>query len=204
MTSIANSVDAYGNQCPLQTYKAYPCPTLCVRDISMCPPSYRPAPCPAGTTYCVDGQCRETCSKDLVSECACPGAPDLVGAVYSCGESKLFANIDNFVVEEKANQSAQACSKAANIDNIPPWTENPQSAMWKECPAPYYGELTFTEPVFIALYVFYGSCLLTLVFWSLYKKSKEKVRAKVYFVRLRNNTNIYIFFQCIIVDQSQL
>lgn len=173
--NLANSFDAHGNQCKLQTYTAYPCPQLCVRDISMCPPSNRPPTCPSGTTYCVDGKCRETCSDSLVSLCACPGAPDLVGAIYSCGDNNLRANIEDFVVEKKAAQSAEACNKAANIQNIPTWSNNPESAMWHECPAPDYGALTYTEDVFIALYAFYGSCLFTLLFWILYKKSKERV-----------------------------
>lgn len=47
--------------------------------------------------------------------------------------------------------------------------------MWKDCPAPYYGEVTFTEDVFIAIYAFYGSCVLVLAFWTMYKKAMEKV-----------------------------
>ncbi|CAO0791257.1 unnamed protein product [Mucor circinelloides] len=171
-----NDFDANGNQCSLPTYHAYPCPQLCVRDISQCPQDIRPPACPQGTTYCVDGECRETCDPSLKSACACPGAPALVGNVYSCSKNNnLRTNIENFDATNKANQSAVACARAAGLDNIPIWTSNPESAMWGECPTPDYGQLTFTEPVYIALYAFYGSCLVTLIAWVLYKKSKEKL-----------------------------
>lgn len=174
-----NDRDAYGNKCNLPTYYSYPCPELCVRDIANCPPNNKPDACPAGTTYCVDGNCRETCDASLVSSCACPGAPALIGLVYSCGsDNNLRTNIENFVADNKANQSAVACAKAANLENIPIWSPNPESAMWRECPKPDYGQLTFTEPVFIAIYTFYGSCFVLLTFWTLYKKSREKVKEK--------------------------
>ncbi|KAI8987690.1 hypothetical protein BDF20DRAFT_815326, partial [Mycotypha africana] len=170
-----NDYDAYGNKCPLPTYYAYPCPKLCVRDISMCPHNYRPAPCPAGTTYCVDGHCRETCPSNLISACSCPGAPALVGNIYSCGTATIHTNIENFVVENKNNQSAEACARAANLQGkIPNWIPNPESAMWHECPTPDYGALTFTEPVFLALYAYYGSCFVLLAVWTLYKLYREK------------------------------
>lgn len=172
---IVNDRDVYGNKCSLPTYYSYPCPKLCVRNISMCPPGNQPPTCPIGTTYCVDGKCRDTCSASLVSVCGCPGAPALEGNVYSCGENNLHTNIENFLAENKANQSAEACSKAVNIQNVPNWTPNPESAMWQECPTPDYGELTFTEDVFIALYAFYGSCIAVICMWVLYKNAKEKV-----------------------------
>ncbi|KAI7902768.1 uncharacterized protein BX663DRAFT_552164 [Cokeromyces recurvatus] len=171
---IVNDNDAFGNHCKLPTYYSYPCPELCVRDIAMCPPDNKPPTCPEGTTYCVDSQCREICDDSLVSVCACPGAPALIGKVYSCGGNNLRTNIENFVVENKANQSAEACAKAANLQNIPNWLPNPKSAMWHQCPTPDYGQLTFTEPVFIALYSFYGSCFISLFFWFLFKKFTEK------------------------------
>ncbi|GAA5815595.1 hypothetical protein MFLAVUS_009107 [Mucor flavus] len=169
-----NLNDVDGNKCKLPTYFSFPCPILCVRDISMCPPNYRPKSCPTGTTYCVDGECRESCPASLVSACSCIGAPALVGDIYSCGKETIFTNIKDFVVENKANQSAEACSVAVGIPNVPNWSPNPESAMWKDCPAPYYGEVTFTEDVFIAIYAFYGSCVLVLAFWTLYKKAMEK------------------------------
>ncbi|RCI03520.1 hypothetical protein CU098_010396, partial [Rhizopus stolonifer] len=63
------------------------------------------------------------------------------------------------------------------------WNPNPASVMWGSCPTPDYGELTFAEPVFIALYVFYGSCVFFLVAWTLYKKLREKV-IKTYFQKV--------------------
>lgn len=141
----------------------------------MCPPDLQPPVCPEGTTYCVDGKCRESCPASLVSACSCIGAPALVGDIYPCGENNLRTNIENFIAENKANQSAYACSLAAGINGVPNWSPNPESVMWQDCPAPYYGELTFTEDVFIAMYAFYGSCVGVLALWTLFKKSSEKV-----------------------------
>ncbi|KAI8362638.1 hypothetical protein BD560DRAFT_373869 [Blakeslea trispora] len=172
--NTVNDRDVYGNKCPLPTYYSYPCPQLCVRDISLCPLGNRPLPCPSGTNYCVDGQCREICEDSLVSACACPGAPALTGKVYICGNNNLFINIANFNVTNKIIQSAESCASAVNLTHIPTWSSNPESAMWHQCPTPDYGTLTFTEPVFIALYVFYGSCFLSLILWSFYKHIKEK------------------------------
>ncbi|KAI7873218.1 uncharacterized protein EV154DRAFT_100788 [Mucor mucedo] len=172
--NIINDRDVYGNKCKLPTYYSYPCPTLCVRDISMCPPTNQPPICPTGTTYCVDGECRDTCSESLVSLCGCPGAPALEGKLYPCSAETIHTNIENFIAENKANQSAEACSRAVNIQNIPNWSPNPDSIMWKECPTPDYGALTFTEGVFIALYTYYGSCIVVLLTWVLYKNAKEK------------------------------
>lgn len=141
----------------------------------MCPPTNQPPACPTGTTYCVDGKCRETCSESLVSTCGCPGAPALEGKIYPCSENTIHTNIEKFLAENKANQSAEACSKAVNLHSIPNWSSNPASIMWQECPTPDYGELTFTENVFIALYAYYGSCIAVLLTWVFYKNAKEKV-----------------------------
>ncbi|CAO3596256.1 unnamed protein product [Absidia cylindrospora] len=46
--------------------------------------------------------------------------------------------------------------------------------MWGECPAVVYPPLTFKEPVFLALYAFYGSCFAVLLGWSFYKSTREK------------------------------
>jgi cation-transporting ATPase 13A3/4/5 len=99
----------------------------------------------------------------------------LVGKLYSCGSNALHVNIANFTVEQKVNQSAAACSQAVGLNNIPSWTSNPENAMWLQCPTPDYGKITFTEPVFVSIYTFYGSCFLVLAFWIFYKHSKERV-----------------------------
>ncbi|KAI8380316.1 hypothetical protein BD560DRAFT_387815 [Blakeslea trispora] len=172
--NTVNGYDLNGNQCPLPTYNAYPCPALCVRDISQCPDSVRPS-CPAGQTYCVDGSCRDACPDSLVSKCSCPGAPALqVSTVYPCLDDARV-NIDNFDATRKSEQSAAACSNYLGLSDVPAWNPNPESIMWGSCPTPDYGALTFAEPVFIALYVFYGSCVFFLVSWYLYKKMRERV-----------------------------
>ncbi|KAI8368373.1 hypothetical protein EDC96DRAFT_441550 [Choanephora cucurbitarum] len=170
---VVNGYDLNGNQCPLPTYNAYPCPALCVRDIAQCPDSVRPS-CPAGQNYCIDGSCRDSCPDNIVSKCACPGAPDLqVTTVYPCLDDTRV-NIENFDASNKAEQTAAACASYLGLSNVSSWNPNPESVMWGSCPTADYGALTFTEPVFIALYVFYGSCAFFLVSWYFYKKTRER------------------------------
>ncbi|KAI9277868.1 hypothetical protein BY458DRAFT_532460 [Sporodiniella umbellata] len=168
-TSV-NDLDAFGHKCPLPTYHAYQCPELCVRDISSCP---NPPKCPPENQYCVDGTCRTSCSDTLISACSCPGAPALVGKIYSCGP-QAQVDIPNFIAGNKSQQSIAACTSAVKLPQVFAWSENPLSVMWKECPTPDNGSLTFTENIFIALYTFYGTCFLTLILWTLYKGLREK------------------------------
>ncbi|KAL7321472.1 hypothetical protein PS15m_001236 [Mucor circinelloides] len=181
--NTVNGWDLNGNQCPLPTYNAYPCPALCVREISQCPEMVRPS-CPAGQAYCVDGSCRESCPTDLTSQCACPGAPSLEGgAVYRCLDTARV-NVENFDAANKQAQTEAACGNYLGVSNLTSWNANPQPMMWGTCPTPDYGELTFTEPVFIAYYVFYGSCAFFLIAWSCYKFLREKViKARYHQVR---------------------
>ncbi|CDS13844.1 hypothetical protein LRAMOSA06018 [Lichtheimia ramosa] len=170
-----NGVHTNGTQCSLQTYNAYPCSPLCVRDIANCPESVRPT-CPEGQTYCVDGQCRASCPADLTSACSCPGAPEIQVPVYACKKGQRV-DIPNFVATNKSEQSAEACALDLGISpSTPAWDgANPADVMWGECPTPDYGELNFHEPAFIALYAFYGSCVAMLIFWVLYKRTREKI-----------------------------
>lgn len=161
-----------GTECPLPTYYAYQCPRICVRDISQCPEQVRPS-CAPGLTFCVDGSCRESCPSNLVSACACPGAPDLVGDLYPCQDTQTV-NIVNFD-SDNSSQPYDTCAAAIGIGNIPSWVPNPYSMMWGKCPTPDYGKLNFHEPVFIALYVFYGSCVASLLGWTAYKQMRERV-----------------------------
>lgn len=177
-----NGVHVNGTQCSLPTYNAYPCSPLCVRDIANCPESVRPS-CPEGQTYCVDGECRASCPAGLTSACACPGAPEIQVPVYACLKGQRV-DIPNFVATNKSEQSAEACAIDLGVStSTPAWDgANPADVMWGECPTPDYGELNFHEPVFIALYAFYGSCAAMLIFWVLYKRIREKVR-KAEFLR---------------------
>ncbi|CAO3683791.1 unnamed protein product [Rhizopus stolonifer] len=177
--NTVNGWDLSGNQCPLPTYNAYPCPVLCVRDINLCPESVRPI-CPSGQTYCVDSVCRESCPLNIQSKCACPGAPALQNnLVYQCVDNNRV-NIEDFDSNNKEIQVNEACASHIGLSNISSWNTNPESVMWGTCPTADYGELTFTEPVFIALWTFYGSCVFFLVTWTLYKRFREK------FIKLRH------------------
>ncbi|OBZ80443.1 hypothetical protein A0J61_11508, partial [Choanephora cucurbitarum] len=119
--NTVNGYDLNGNQCPLPTYNAYPCPALCVRDITQCPDSVRPS-CPAGQNYCIDGSCRDSCPDNLVSKCACPGAPDLqVTTVYPCLDDTRV-NIENFDASNKAEQTAAACASYLGLSNVSSWS----------------------------------------------------------------------------------
>ncbi|CEG71670.1 hypothetical protein RMATCC62417_07368 [Rhizopus microsporus] len=189
--NTVNGWNVDGSKCPLSTYNAYPCPVLCVRDISMCPPSVRPS-CPPGQTYCVDSICRESCSSNLISKCACPGAPPLEnGPVYQCLD-KSRVNIDNFNSSNKAEQASAVCASHLGLSNVSSWNPNPNTIMWGTCPTPDYGNLTYTEPVFIALYVFYGSCVFFLGTWALYKNFREKLIKSNYHKVIESKRDVYM------------
>lgn len=176
--TLVNGFYPNGTSCPLPTYHAYTCAPLCVRDIASCPESIRPT-CPEGQSYCVDGSCRSSCPSDLKSKCSCPGAPEITVPIYACKEGSR-ADIHNFVASNKSAQRAEACAIEIGVPtSVSNWDgANPPDMMWGECPTPDYGELNFHEPVFIALYVFYGSCVAMFVLWTLYKRLREKVVSK--------------------------
>lgn len=93
--------------------------------------------------------------------------------VYPCLDAHV--NVENFESAKKIAQTSAACASYLGVSNVSDWNPNPESLMWGQCPTPDYGELTFTEPVFIALYVFYGSCVFFLGGWAIYKFLREKV-----------------------------
>ncbi|KAI7860460.1 hypothetical protein BDC45DRAFT_474316 [Circinella umbellata] len=190
-TPAFNKVNGYqrnGQPCPLPTYNAYQCSKLCVRDIQNCPTQYRPS-CASGLTYCVDGSCQTECSQNLVSACSCPGAPAIQGHLYPCHGGETV-DIPNFNASNMEAQTMQACANKIGVpDTVPAWNPNPSSIMWGECPTPDYGPLTYHEPAFIALYTFYGSCLVSLIGWTLYKRFREKV-IKMKFNRINTSQNI--------------
>ncbi|KAI8063241.1 hypothetical protein BC940DRAFT_369931 [Gongronella butleri] len=175
-TPAWNEVNMYqvdGSLCPLPTYNSYPCPVVCVDDIAKCPQQVRPS-CPAGQTYCVDGVCRASCPAGLTSSCSCPGQPAITAPVYACNAQ--FADIPNFVATNKSDQAMATCGANLGVSTLPDWNNaNPTGMMWGECPAPDYGPLTFVEPIFLALYVYYGSLVGFLLLWLAYKNIRERV-----------------------------
>lgn len=161
--------------CNPQTYHAFNCPQLCVRDITHCPLHIRPT-CPPNQTYCMDGTCRTQCPSDIISKCECRGAPKLQqgAAVYPC-KSGDTVDIPNFNSTQLA--SYQACADHLGISSVSNWVPEPIQMMWGKCPKPAYGHVTFTEPIYIGIYAFYGLCIGTIFGWLAYKRLKEKVRA---------------------------
>lgn len=70
------------------------------------------------------------------------------------------------------------CGAAVNVQVLPDWSPTGDaSLMWGECPAPDYGTLNFHEPVFLAMWVYYGSLVAFLLMWLAYKTIREKVKA---------------------------
>ena len=123
----------------------------------------------------MDGSCQAECPQNLVSACSCPGAPAIQGNLYPCHGGETV-DIPNFNASNMEAQTMQACANKIGVpDTVPAWNPNPSSIMWGECPTPDYGPLTYHEPAFIALYTFYGSCLVSLIGWTLYKRFREKV-----------------------------
>ncbi|CAO3599770.1 unnamed protein product [Absidia cylindrospora] len=175
-----NGYDLQGNQCPLPTYHSYPCPTLCVPTIASCPDVLRPH-CPdPNQTYCIDGQCHDgpTCPTSLVSSCSCNGSGK---DVYPCLPHRV--NIAHFVAQNKSSLISSNCEQSilslssSSIKTITPWHDGVPTAeipMWGQCPVVVHPPLSFTEPVFLILYAFYGSCVFVLLSWSFYKSIREK------------------------------
>ncbi|ORZ26131.1 hypothetical protein BCR42DRAFT_364782 [Absidia repens] len=183
-----NGYDLQGNQCPLPTYHAYPCPTLCVPNITSCPDLLRPT-CPhANQIYCMDGQCHDgpTCPTSLVPSCSCNVKDDENNnsgnskAVYPCLPHRV--DITQFVAQNKSSLISSHCeqsilSLSTSIKTITPWHDGIPTAdmpMWGQCPVVALPALSFTEPVFLILYSFYGSCVFVLLSWSFYKSIREK------------------------------
>ncbi|KAG2225949.1 hypothetical protein INT45_006645 [Circinella minor] len=168
-----NGYDIHGNRCPLPTYNMYPCSTICARNVAECPEQVRPS-CPSGQTYCVDGECRESCPSDLKSACSCTFEDPIVGDIYPCTAGQRV-NIEHFLATNLTDQTAEACANdlGVSVASVEQWSNNPASLMWNTCPKPSK-PLKFTEPAFIALYTFYGSLVGMLVGWTLYKRTLEK------------------------------
>ncbi|KAI8339657.1 hypothetical protein BC941DRAFT_512000 [Chlamydoabsidia padenii] len=149
-----NNYDLQGHRCPLPTYQSYPCPMLCVPDLSLCPPNMRPS----------------------------------LGQSGPCGDHAYFClpqrvKIFDFVAENKTNLAFDQCAQAIMaasplIQSIRPWSPDVRQPMWgpidNGAPLP----LTYTEPVFLALYGFYGACLILLFVWLFYKSIYEKTIKK--------------------------
>lgn len=170
---LVNGYDLQGQRCPLPTYQSYPCPSLCVQDISMCPPSLSPHCTDPTHIYCVDGTCRTTCPSDLISACHCGDDSQSRQKAYPCAPNRV--KITNFVAENKTQLSLDQCAQALSL-TIPAWYPGIQQPIWwGQCPTRTLLPLNMTEPVFLALYGFYGSCLVSLLAWSLYKSLYEKV-----------------------------
>jgi hypothetical protein len=67
-----NDFDLQGNQCKGPNNFAVTCPTLCVKELALCPTGYSTCPT-AGETLCADGHCAETCEDAGLNPCACSG-----------------------------------------------------------------------------------------------------------------------------------
>ncbi|KAJ2955419.1 hypothetical protein NQZ79_g8580 [Umbelopsis isabellina] len=173
--NTVNGNDLQGNACPLPTYNAYPCPVICVRNVDQCPQSVKPPTCPEGQTYCVDGQCHSgSCPSDLLSFCACFGAPDIQGEMYPCSQDQVVT-IPNFNAANKTEQSLAACSANATI-TVGDWSANATGPVWNTCPTAYTpaGPPNYTSPFFMAMWIFFASLPVLNILWYLYKIAREK------------------------------
>jgi hypothetical protein len=182
---LVNGNDLQGNACPLPTYNAYPCPVICVRNVDQCPQTLKPAACPEGQSYCVDGQCHSGgCPSDLLSFCACYGAPAIEGDMYPCSQDQVVT-IPNFNAANKTAQSLEACQANATL-SVGDWAANATAPVWNTCPVADTpaGPPDFTSPFFLAMWVFYASLPVLNVLWYFYKLAREKVNTMHFIVFL--------------------
>lgn len=132
--------------------------------------------CPDGQTYCVDGQCHSgSCPSDLLSFCACYGAPAFQADVFPCNQDQVVT-IPNFNAANKTAQSLAACQANATI-TVSDWSESATGPIWNTCPVATTpaGPPNYTSPFFMAMWVFFASLLVLNVLWYLYKIAREKV-----------------------------
>lgn len=165
----ANDFDRYGNKCPLFAHDNVACPMLCVTNQNLCPPSLA-ATCPPGLSFCGDGTCAESCA-DIPNACQCG---DESVKYFPCAAGQLV-NITHFDPENQVTQIQNTCAAKANIQNaaaIGAWGDFNTSSLWLSCPV-VEPQFTFTEPMWISVWVLMSAQAIILASWAAYKHFRE-------------------------------
>ncbi|KAI8061941.1 hypothetical protein BDF21DRAFT_389640 [Thamnidium elegans] len=165
---IPNDYDRYNQVCPLFAHNNVVCPLLCVTDQSLCP-STLPTTCPTGLTFCGDGTCKESCGT-IENACQCG---DESIQYFPCAAGQLV-NITHFDPVNQVTQIQNTCATSANISNanIGFWGDFNTTSLWLACPL-IEPSFTYTEPMWISVWVLMAAEALILVLWAIYKSVLE-------------------------------
>lgn len=141
---------------------------LCVTNQNLCPTALA-ATCPSGLTFCGDGTCQESCT-DIANACQC--GDDTI-QYFPCAAGQLV-NITHFDPVNQVVQIQDTCASNANISgaNIGAWGAFNTSSLWLSCPV-VDPAFTFTEPMWIAVWVLMGAEAVILALWAIYKSLRE-------------------------------
>ncbi|KAJ9068676.1 hypothetical protein DSO57_1026296 [Entomophthora muscae] len=171
-----NHFDLSGHVCPLQMVRGLSCPTLCVKDVSMCPVTS--SKCPLGKKYCSDGKCKHDCSGSA-NICACGAAE---GEYMPCFVS-LKVNVKEFNATLKVQQINTACGDGLGLDpSIPTQPDAIDDGLemyWGKCPARVPQSFTFREPMWLSVFATLTFEVALLLVWLGYKRIRERDVARM-------------------------
>lgn len=158
--------------CPLFPHYNVPCPIICVKDQSTCPTALA-ATCPTGLSFCLDGTCQASC-EGIVNACQCDGNDNGAAVDYLPCAAGQLVNITHFDPANQIVQTQRECAANANTDNsvIGFWGDFNTSSLWLTCPL-IEPDFTYTEPMWISVWVLMGVQAVILVLWMVYKKARE-------------------------------
>ncbi|KAG2204786.1 hypothetical protein INT47_004061 [Mucor saturninus] len=169
---IPNDYDRYGKLCPLFPHYDVRCPVLCVKDQSTCPTALA-ATCPTGLSFCLDGTCQASC-EGITNACQCDGNDNGAAVDYLPCAAGQLVNITHFDPVNQIVQTQRECAANANTDNsvIGFWGDFNTSSLWLTCPL-VEPNFTYTEPMWISVWVLMGVQAVILVLWMFYKNVCE-------------------------------
>ncbi|KAJ1916557.1 hypothetical protein H4219_003724 [Mycoemilia scoparia] len=181
-----NSVDIYGNKCPLQDRKGLECPQLCVKSFDDCPSDIAAPTCSDDETLCDDGSCQKSCD-GVTNPCLCGLDADKLATKYvACPAYKGTVTVKALDVPKKEQQIELACGQKFGIlpgnatvdsefNDIPEWSKDVVAdKIWLQCPEAENERLTFTEPIFLTFYIVISAEFAILALWHLYKMFFER------------------------------
>ncbi|KAJ2882775.1 hypothetical protein FB639_002316, partial [Coemansia asiatica] len=162
------------------------CSQLCVQSLDSCPESLQPD-CPAGQSFCADGQCHDECTDVIqaLNPCHCSRsgkklpqqAVDLIPCMLS----------PNVTIHElrpwRINEDTRStCGDAVGIADQSrtvgvwgkTWIGGDITALWAECPAAPTPNYKYDESYWVATFAVNGALALLIAIWSAYKSFAER------------------------------